>query len=76
MKTFSRVTVTFLAGFAASGIGVNAALVTDPLSHVNLFIGTVNGGHTFPGESTIGCCARLVHNNALSGASGSWCYAL
>ncbi len=24
--------------------------VLDPLQYVNLFIGTVNGGHTFPGS--------------------------
>lgn len=27
----------------------STAAISDPLSYVNLFIGTVNGGHTFPG---------------------------
>jgi hypothetical protein len=29
---------------------VCSAATFDPLAHVNLFIGTVNGGNTFPGE--------------------------
>lgn len=29
---------------------VCAAVAVDPLDYVNLFIGTVNGGHTFPGH--------------------------
>ncbi|KAH8836162.1 glycosyl hydrolase family 92-domain-containing protein [Flagelloscypha sp. PMI_526] len=30
---------------------VQAALVSNPLEYLNLFIGTVNGGHTFPGAT-------------------------
>ena len=55
--------------FALSNSGVAAqaessetssspAFIRDAASHVNLFIGTTNGGHTFPGEyamSFLGC---------------------
>ncbi|KAF8920528.1 glycoside hydrolase family 92 protein [Mucidula mucida] len=32
-------------------LGTVGAAALDPLDYVNLFIGTVNGGHTFPGAS-------------------------
>ncbi|KAJ7624866.1 glycoside hydrolase family 92 protein [Roridomyces roridus] len=41
-----------LAGvLAAIVVAVSGANVTDPLSHVNLFIGTLNGGNVFPGAT-------------------------
>ncbi|KAJ7597790.1 glycoside hydrolase family 92 protein [Mycena floridula] len=43
----STMRVTSLALFA----GTVASAVVDPLSYVNLFIGTENGGHTFPGAN-------------------------
>ena len=41
-----------LTAFAACAVLVTAK-VTDPLSYVNLFIGTTNGGHVFPGIRVI-----------------------
>lgn len=38
-----RLTLLFIA------LAAQEAAAFDPLDYVNLFIGTVNGGHTFPG---------------------------
>lgn len=43
-------TCFYLVGLPAAATLCFAA-VSDPLSHVNLFIGTVNGGNTFPGTA-------------------------
>ncbi|KAJ7917216.1 glycosyl hydrolase family 92-domain-containing protein [Mycena leptocephala] len=43
-------TTCSLVGLLAAA-AVRSAAVFDPLSHVNLFIGTVNGGNTFPGAT-------------------------
>ncbi|KAF8193206.1 glycoside hydrolase family 92 protein [Mycena galopus ATCC 62051] len=41
-----------VCSLAAAAVGLAASAATfDPLSHVNLFIGTVNGGNTFPGAT-------------------------
>jgi hypothetical protein len=38
-----------LLGFISPLSVVSAVNISDPASLVNLFIGSINGGHTFPG---------------------------
>ncbi|KAI8996644.1 glycoside hydrolase family 92 protein [Trametes punicea] len=40
-----------IAASPASGTASSSVFISDAASHVNLFIGTTNGGHTFPGAT-------------------------